>query len=264
MDNQVKELINTTVLKMIQQTQTPAKIKEFQNRHNVKIHFVPKRYRIFGGMLQALNIKFGNFIEELMATFVQNETNYEILSEFSQKKQNVFELSTRNDARIDAYISKCQYENVDIQTEFPKLLQEIVEDQCQETKTFNHDIDLLFKNRETETVYYLEMKYNDDHDTGKFVDINRKFIKTYAYLAKKLEITDSTKLVPILFFFTNKKMKGNIYVPEETNIRRGQGFFEDFLSVSYQDVDTYLNTLSESDDVVHMFHDLYEKVMALN
>lgn len=52
-------------------------------------------------------------------------------------------------------------------------------------------------------------------------------------------------------------MKGNIYVSEETNIRRGKRFFDEFLSVKYSDVDSYMATLSESDAVKDMFDDLY-------
>ena len=52
-------------------------------------------------------------------------------------------------------------------------------------------------------------------------------------------------------------MKGNIYVPEETNIRRGKRFFDEFLSVKYSDVDSYMATLSESDAAKDMFDDLY-------
>lgn len=108
---------------------------------------------------------------------------------------------------------------------------------------------------------YLEIKYNDDHDTGKFVDINRKFIKTYAYLLNEFKIEKYDDIVPILFFFNNKKMKGNIYVPESTNIRRGQKFFEEFLTTSYKSVDDYLTELSESKLTIKGFDDLYKKVM---
>jgi hypothetical protein len=53
----------------------------------------------------------------------------------------------------------------------------------------------------------------------------QKFIKDYAYLAKRLSITNSNKLTPILFFFTNKKMNGNIYIVEGSNINRDKNFF---------------------------------------
>ena len=262
-NNEVKELINSAVLKMIENTGSASKLATLKAKHDEKMHFIPKRYRVFGGLLQSMNIQFGNFIEELMSVLISNEERYEILEEYSGKMSNAFLLSKTNDARIDAYISNCQYGDVDVDVEFPKLLQAIVDDNDENTETFKHDIDLLFRDKVTGKIYYLESKYNDDHDTGKFVDINRKFIKTYAYLVREFGIDSIDTLIPILFFFTNKKMKGNIYVPERTNIRRGKNFFDEFLHIQYEDVDEYLSSLSESDDVVEMFDDLYRRVMSI-
>ena len=53
------------------------------------------------------------------------------------------------------------------------------------------------------TYYYLEVKYNDDYDTEKLVDINRRFIRTSAYLINELNITSIEQFKPILFFFNN-------------------------------------------------------------
>ena len=58
-------------------------------------------------------------------------------------------------------------------------------------------------------------------------------------------------------------MKGNIYIPERTNIKRGRTFFNEFLHVNYDDVDQYLSTLSESDEVVAKFDELYRKVVGV-
>lgn len=211
-----------------------------------------------------MNIQFGNFIEILMKNLVANESKYQVLEKYSGKKSNSFSLLKANEKLIDEYITKCQTQDIKVETEFTKLQKTIFENNQKTIKsfiTFNHDIDLLFKNKESGTIYYLEIKYNDDHDTGKFVDINRKFIKTYAYLLNEFEINKYDDIVPILFFFSNKKMKGNIYVPESTNIRRGQKFFEEFLTTSYQSVDDYLTELSESKSTVKSFDDLYKKVM---
>ena len=158
------------------------------------------------------------------------------------------------------------YFNTDEKLEklFKKLQEEILNDiknnKDDISNSFNHDIDLLFEDKETNIIYYLEIKYNDDHDTGKFIDINRKFIKTFAYLSNEFK---EVEIIPILFFFNNKKMKGNIYVPESSNIRRGKRFFDEFLSIKYDDVDNYLQNLSESTDVIKMFDDLYKKVMSI-
>ncbi len=166
---------------------------------------------------------------------------------------------------IDSYITKCQIDNnMELEKSFIKLQNEIFEnnkEQFGKIIYFKHDIDLLFKDKQTDIIYYLEIKYNDDHDTGKFVDINRKFIKTYAYLLNEFDLSSYDKLMPILFFFNNKKMKGNIYVPENSNIRRGKHFFDEFLTTSYRSVDEYLKQLSESEATIKSFDNLYKKLM---
>ncbi|MDR2709669.1 MAG: restriction endonuclease [Elusimicrobiota bacterium] len=261
MNNKIEKLIDEAVAKIIERSGSPEKIKKLQEKHNVKIHFIPKRYRIFGGILQSMNIQFGNFIEVLMTLLIENDGHYKIITDYSGKKNNSFELSSKNDALIDNYITRCQTENINLDIEFPKLLKNIVLNKDGQTIKFNHDIDLLFKNIKTDKFYYMECKYNDDHDTGKFVDINRKFIKTYAYLVKELNIENSDELMPILFFFTNKKMKENDYIPEKSNIYRGKTFFEKFLKIEYAEIDKYLLNLSENPKTIKSFKNLYDKII---
>jgi len=262
MNGYVEDIINSAVLKIIENTNNEKKIKKLIRTHNEKVHFIPKRYRVFGGLLQSMNIQFGNFIETLMQIIIERDDKYEIIYEYSGKKNNKFKLSEVNDGIIDSYITKCQYDsNININDEFTKLLSDIVNDDSYDTNTFKHDIDLLFRDKSTGIIYYVECKYNDDHDTGKFADTNRKFIKTYAYLSMELNIKNSSELVPILYFFTNKKMKGNIYLPENSNIERGVSFFNRFLSINYEDVGLYMKNLSENKDIIEMFDKLYDETI---
>lgn len=260
MNNNIQTLINEAVSNILKNSSSEKKLKKLIDTHDVKVHFVPRNYRIFGGILQSMNIQFGNFLEEFMTLLIKSDGRYNILEDYSGKKSNSFQLSTQNDTRIDYFISYCQYNTINLDEEFPKLLHAIANDNDTNLSTIKHDIDILFQNKQTGVIYYLEVKYNDDHDTGKFVDINRKFIKTYAYLVREFP---NAKIEPILFFFNNKKMKGNIYVPENTNIRRGKAFFDEFLSIKYEDVDSYMRNLSESPENIKAFDDLYKKIMAM-
>lgn len=263
MDEKVEKIIKKAVENILNKISAEPEIKKLRQKHDKKIHFMPKSYRVFGGMLQSMNIQFGNFIEELMALLVSNEDNYEIVKEYSGKKGNSFVLSKTNDALIDSYISECQlgpdgYCN----SYFANLQKKILCDDDTNKNTFKHDIDLLFRDKVSKRYYYLEIKYNDDHDTGKFVDINRKFIKTYAYLVNELGVKSTEELTPILFFFNNKKMKGNPYMPESTNIYRGKKFFDTFLkNINYDDLNDYMSKLSENDETKKMFDELYEKIV---
>lgn len=214
----------------------------------------------FFDIMKKFNINLDCFAIFFLKNLIQNDGCYTILEDYIGKKSNSFQLSTQNDTRIDNFISSCQYNTINLDEEFPKLLHAIANDNDTNLSTIKHDIDILFQNKQTGVIYYLEVKYNDDHDTGKFVDINRKFIKTYAYLVREFP---NTKIEPILFFFNNKKMKGNIYVPENTNIRRGKAFFDEFLDIKYEDVDSYIRNLSESPENIKAFDELYRKIMSI-
>ena len=262
-NNKIKKLIKESVLKLINNTTSDTKIEKIIGKHEVKTHFVPIRYRIFGGLLQSLNIQFGNFIEVLMQRIIEEEKQLEIVAEISGKKNVLLPLAEETDSLIDRFISDRQNNNDNkLAEKFEQLLKNIVASQ-QSAKNListKHDVDVLFKDKRNGIYYYAELKYNDDHDTGKFVDINRKFIKTYAGLVKKLGIKDTRQLKPILYYLNRKIMKGNIYVPEETHIYRGEKLFKEFLTIKYDDLDRYLKNVSEDKDIVEIFDNLYKKI----
>lgn len=261
-NNKVKKLIKESVLKLINNTISDAKIKKIINKHEVKTHFVPVRYRIFGGLLQSINIQFGNFIEVLMYKIIDKEDQLEIVNDISGRKNVLLPLSSETDMLIDRFISDRQDNNGNLAGKFNQLLESIVAKQqsAENIIAIKHDVDILFKDKNSGAYYYVEIKYNDDHDTGKFVDINRKFIKTYAGLVKKLNIKDTKQLKPILYYLNRKIMKGNIYVPEETHIYRGEKLFKEFLTINYNDVDEYLKNVSEDKEIVEIFDNLYQKI----
>lgn len=270
MNKDAEKLINIAVEEMISKISDKEKIKFILEKHISKIHFVPLSYRVFGGLLQSLNIQYGNFIEVLMSVLIENEkgenniARYKINKELSGKRSNKFEISKSVEQMIDEYISHCQtdYKINELKQNFNNLLESIANNKDRDVATFKHDIDLLFEDVNTGINYYVEIKYNDDHDTGKFVDINRKLIKTYAYLFNTLKLSNKNQLVPILFYFNNKKKKTNPYIPEPSNLKRGQTFFDDFLSISYDDIFDLLKRLGLSQDVNDKFDGLYQKVLS--
>lgn len=259
----IKKLIKESILDLINHTFNDVKIGKIVKKHEAKTHFIPIRYRIFGGLLQSLNIQFGNFIEVLMHKIIAEEKNLEIVKGISGKKNVPMSLSTETDSLIDRFISDRQNNNDNkLPDKFEKLLEDILTAQQsdKDLNTAKHDVDVIFKDKKSNIFYYVEIKYNDDHDTGKFVDINRKFIKTYAGLIKQLGIKNTKQLKPILYYLNRKVMKGNIYVPEETHIYRGEKLFNEFLSVKYGDLDEYLKNVSEDKETLEIFDSVYKKI----
>jgi hypothetical protein len=262
MSNQVKQIIRKTVLQMLEDSTSPENIRRMIEKHEDKVHFVPIRYRIIGGILQGLNIKFGNFIEQLLRNIVEIDTGVKVMED-SGKKIRLF-FTHQTDALIDTYITDRQLPNSpdDCAKIFDALLKEILAIERQATdeqrQGITKDIDGLFQTDDG-LIVYTELKYNDDHDTGKFVDINRKFIKTWAGLAVRYQIQSTRELLPILYYFNPRKRYGPIYAPSK-NIMRGSQLFERFLHVNYDDVDGYLSEIGDDPEILAIFDRMYNTV----
>ena len=262
MSNQIREIINKTVLEMLEKSASEANINKLTLKHIDKVHFVPIRYRIFGGILQGLNIKFGNFIENLMSNIVEIDSAVEGMPDSGSKVRLFFTPET--DAAIDRYITERQLPGSpdDCTPQFDSLLNKIleIENSVEEDQRQGivKDIDGLFLTNDNLMVY-TELKYNDDHDTGKFADINRKFIKTWAGLAVKLEISNPNELFPIIYYFNPTKRYGPIHTPSR-NIMRGAQLFNRFLETNYEDVDGYLSEIGDDPEILDYFDKIYDRV----
>jgi len=242
MTEQIKEIIQQTVFEMVEKSFSDKNIEKFIRKHKSKVHFIPFRYRVIGGILQGLNIKFGNFIELLMNNLVEIDPGIEVMDDSGKKIGLTF--TNETDALIDSYITERQLPDSPDNCEelFEKLLIDILEIEVSATpdqrQEIVKDVDGLFKTKEG-LIVYAELKYNDDHDTGKFADINRKFIKTWAGLAVRLGISSPDELLPVLYYFNPTKRYGPIHVPSK-NIMRGPHLFDEFLQSDYKTVDECL------------------------
>ena len=264
--NILDKIMKKSIEIMISKSESEEKLKKLKIKHEKKIHFIPIKYRVFGGIIQSMNIQFGNFIEEAIHQILLANSQNEIIEEYSGKRSNSFFITKETETLIDNYISDCEtlgYTDEELKQNYEKLLKQIIKNEKNkelETIKFKHDVDVLFKDKNTEITYYVEIKYNDDHDTGKFVDINRKLLKTYAYLVRELGIYDEKEFRPMLFYFTNKRMKGNIFVPE-SEIYRGSRFFEKYTTIKYSELEQYMLNISENEDTRKQFNDLYNKII---
>jgi hypothetical protein len=265
MSNHVKQIIRQTVLEMLEGSTSSKNIRKMAEKHAEKVHFVPVRYRIIGGILQGLNIKFGNFIETLLRNIVEADTGIRVMAD-SGKKIKLFS-TPETDALIDGYITERQLPNSpdECSKVFAGLLDGILKIENTATdeqrQGLTKDVDGLFQTDDGLLVY-TELKYNDDHDTGKFVDINRKFIKTWAGLAVRYKIKSPDELLPILYYFNPRKRYGPIYIPSE-RIMRGSQLFDRFLHINYADVDGYLSEIGDDQEILAIFDQMYKTVRGL-
>ena len=256
----LKTIIREAVHKLIEENIDPRKVKKSLDVHEAKVHFIPARYRIIGGVIQALNIQFGNFIEILLGQIVEHDPK---VSEHPlSRKRLALSMTAETDALIDSYITGRQLPDSADQcdVEFRTVCEEILRNEQNESlqkRKITKDVDLIFS---VDGRYvYAEVKYNDDHDTGKFVDINRKFLKTFAGLINELGVTKVGQLTPILYYFNPVKRWGPIYTPV-SNIMRGAQLFERYFETRYADVDRCLRDAGEDPKVLDMFDRFYKYV----
>jgi hypothetical protein len=261
MDERVQNIIQKALLRIIDDTASPENIRRSMELHENKIHFVPVQYRVIGGLLQSLNIKFGNFIQELISLVIEADSRVSTLP--ASGKKLTLSMTAETDAVIDRYITSRQLPGSpdDCNELFQQLITSIVDIEQSSGKPkqgIRKDVDALFE-IENGQIIYLEIKYNDDHDTGKFVDINRKFLKTYAGLVNHLNLHNSNTLKPILYYFNPVKRWGPIYVPT-TNIYRGAQLFDEFFEIPFADIDAYLQTMNSDETIVAIFDRLYDQI----
>jgi len=263
MNDEIKKIILEAIKKLINESASDKNVIKFRKIHKDKIHFVPVKYRVFWWILQSLNIKFWNFIEELMHLIIKNETYLEILEEYSWKRiWNEVYCNNKTSSFIDKYIDSQQEwnNNLEVEKNFKNLLSKIYENKDDnDLLKVKHDIDILFRDKRDWKIYYLEAKYNDDHDTWKFVDLNRKLIKTYAWLVKNLDMKKND-FIPILFYMNEKVRYTNPFIPQKTNIIRWRDLFNRFFSIKFEELDEYLKNIWEDKDVIKLFDDLLEKI----
>ena len=265
MYNEVEQSLIKTVELLIKNGKFNKKIR-MGKKLDYELFSIPYFYEILSCILKSVNIKFNTFLENAIKNIVELNTNNEMIYKYSSLKSNKFSIAIQSEKEIEDYLLECQLNlngEQNLLVKYNELVDKIIkiENSQDATIVIKHDIDLLFKDKTTNCIYYTEIKYNDDHDTGKFMDINRKFLKTYAYLIRELKITNKEQLKPILMYFNKKRMKGNIYLPESENIYRGNKFFDTFTNVDYKYLDKCFKTISESKEVIAKFNKLYKYIM---
>ena len=106
--NNIQKILTDSIKELIEHSSSTDKISSLKKKHSVKLHFVPYKYRVFGGILQSMNIQFGNFLEKVMDEVIRENPENQIIDTISGKKNISFMLSRDSERIIDEYISNCQ------------------------------------------------------------------------------------------------------------------------------------------------------------
>jgi len=238
-EKKIKEALESSILELIGSGHVIRnKIVQLVEIHKKKIHFAPLKYRVLGGFLQSLNIKFGNFLEVLMGNIIKASSGLNVIS-VSEKKNLI--IGENCERIIDAHIN---HPPKTITEETLKNLYEVIFTQKPPFLKEKFDIDLLVEGQKK--FYYIEIKYNDDHDTGKYKDINRKAIKTYAGLRNEYKISSKEKFELLIYYFnTKKRYYPSYYLRDGIEVLRGNELFQKLnLSTNYHVIEEELKRIN--------------------
>jgi len=260
---EIRKEIEGEINKLIDES--AKELGELIERHKKKkAHFMPAHLRVLGGYLQSLNIRYGGFIEKEIekAIYILSRhglTKFNVVPEYSGKKL-ILKLEENSRKAIDDYVSEGKIQQKASEQEFSELLNTIFRYQTSpegKLESRKLDVNSLLRVRDDnrDRYYYIEVKYCDDHDTGKFVSINRKFLYTFAGLIHELrihgKIHSKDDIVPILYYFEDGLKKyENVFLIEGTNVLRGKQLFELFgVPEAYDVIISALNPKNYEDKI---------------
>ena len=200
-------------------------ISEQVEKHAGKIHAVSVESRVRGAIHQSLNIKFGNAIESMLSRIIDASSHLK-LHEYSGKRVDL-PVSAKKVKLIDDYVNSRPGSTKTVNADFGKL-RKALKSKVSVSSTKRMDVDLLFQTRSGK-MFYVEVKYNDDHDTGKYPDIYRKALKTGISLQ-----LETKKPVETFVYYFNAGEKNLVKYFPNSNQLYGKDFFTKFGLGSYR------------------------------
>jgi len=200
-------------------------ISEQIEKHSGKIHAVSTESRVRGAIHQSLNIKFGSSIESMLSRIIDASDHLK-LHEFSGKRIDL-PVSDKKVKLIDNYVNSRPGSTNSVSADFRKL-RKALKGKAPVSRMKRMDVDLLFQTRSGK-MFYLEVKYNDDHDTGKYPDIYRKALKT----GISLELETRRPVETFVYYFNSGERNLIKYFPDSNQLY-GKAFFTKFGLSSYR------------------------------
>jgi hypothetical protein len=251
----VNELIRQALEDTVWSAFSQDAIDRVAKKNSTKVHFIPVGVRVFSGVVQSLNIRYGNFIQALIGNLVEQENSL-TLHELSGKKFD-FRVSGNVNIEVDNYMAvRKQGSESSLNSDYQDFRRKWESaDKVEKLIKAPNDVDLLFTDKNNQLTY-VELKFNDDHDTGKHPDIYRKVLKT----GLAIEQLVSKPVLPCVYYFNAGQRNLVSYLPQAQRFS-GSEFFEKYLTVDYSLVANRLKHLSETIEVKSRFQALAESVL---
>lgn len=228
------QLVDFHVRSKLDAVFSTTELGKFKKRNNSKIHPLSVDARALGGAIQSANIKYGNQLQVLI-TAVMRQSRKVTVHHMSGRKVQL-PVSNAASAAIERYISGRDGGPRDLSKEYRKLMKGLkIAKSGAKKKT--RDVDLLLEPRKGPLIL-VELKFNDDHDTGKRPDIFRKVLLTADGLRRELQ----RPITPVVCYFNSDASSGIRYLPDNQVIS-GSKLFARFADVRFSQIAGAINSL---------------------
>jgi hypothetical protein len=242
----ISESLDTSVWGALE----PLNVERVRRKNASKTHFIPLGVRVFSGVVQAMNIRYGNFIQAVMNALVAREPSLKLHP--SSGRRVDFRIPGSLDAVVDNYITqRKRSSSVDPDNDYSAMRGSWLASDKSNLIASPNDVDLLFRDSSGQMTY-VELKFNDDHDTGKHPDIFRKLIKT----GLAIEVQAREPVLPCVYFFNPGERKLVKFLPDEQRLF-GQDFFQRYLTIDYKEVADALSRVSIDTAIKKKFIDFF-------
>jgi len=215
---------------------------------------MPIEKRVFATVAQSMSIQFGNIMEQIIHELMAQTDRIELVSKCGQTSGSR-EVTVDSLALIDDYIFRKKSGETSLT--FSQLLNEIAQNEFNSSLAVSsvvYDTDLVFKDSNSSTIFYAELKLSDNHDSGKTVDIYRKWLKTYACLVR--QFGPEVKVVPLMVYINDSQIKSSPYC-DSSSIYTGKRLLDEFTPFNFDDISKEMELVANS-EATRTYFDLLE------
>jgi len=214
-------------------------ITKFKKRNASKIHPLSVRARTLGGAIQSANIRYGNQLQVLI-TALMNQSRKVSVHPLSGCKVQL-PVNDAATSAIERYVNDRDRAPGDFIEDYRKL-QTRLKAVRTGSKKKRRDVDLLLKQKGGSLIL-VELKFNDDHDTGKRPDIYRKVLLTADGLRRELR----KPVTPMVCYFNSDALPGVRYLPD-SQVVNGEKLLKKFAEIEFNEVAIAIRSLGSHFD----------------
>jgi hypothetical protein len=228
------ELVNVHLRAQIDVVFSATEVNKLKVRNQSKIHPLSVDARALGGAIQSANIRYGNQLQALVTAVMQQSRKVAVHHLSGRKVQ--LPTSSAAAAAIERYLSDRDRTSRNLSVSYRHLMAKMKTTKSERGKKVR-DVDLLLKPRKGPLIL-VELKFNDDHDTGKRPDIYRKVLLTADGLRRELR----KPVTPMVCYFNSDASSEIRYLPVGQVIS-GSLLFKRFADVRFSQLVRAINHL---------------------